>query len=171
MVVFVFVVHPGLGRAQGTDAERIRQLEEQLRLIRQEIDSLKQNRAKQEDVQQMQQQLNVLQEERTKEQGMMTQKPGAKFPFGIDFGASITVRYDITEVEDPEDIRLEDNEVEGFRTRDRFWARFHPDGPVNAGIRLSTGGNNPTSPFVRMGDVFRTDSFNLDQFYLYRANS
>ena len=81
--------------------------------------------------------------------------------FHLTLGASVTIRYDLTEVEDPDEDR------DGFRTRTRFWAEFRPDGPVNAGMRIGTGENpNPTSAFIRMGDLFRSKSFNLDQFYI-----
>lgn len=183
LVAMMLVWHPCLSGAQGTDDSRIQQLEQQLQLIQRELEALKQQRMQADErqrkqqaddaqrLQNMQRELSTLHEERVQDKAMMdkammAKDHGPKFPFGIDFGASITVRYDITEVEDREDIRLEDNEIEGFRTRDRFWATYHPDGPVHAGLRLTTGGRNPTSPFVRMGDVFRDKSFELDEFYL-----
>jgi hypothetical protein len=87
-----------------------------------------------------------------------------KFP--IVFGANIAIRYDLTDVDDTTDLRL-DEARDGFRTRDRFFAEFRPDGPVNAGIRISTGEDpNPASPFIRMGDLFQSQPFNLDQFYI-----
>ena len=126
------------GRAQESDAERLRQLEQELERMREDLDIIR------------------------REQVNMPILP--KFP--IVFGASITIRYDLTDVEDTTDLRL-DEDRNGFRTRDRFSAEFRPDGPVNAGLRISTGENpNPTSPFIRMGDLFRSKSFNLDQFYI-----
>src|SRR5215469_961862 len=75
------------------------------------------------------------------------------YQFPINIGASITIRYDVTSVEDKTQARL-DELRNGFRTRDRFWAEYTPDGPVNAGIRLSTGETpNPTVAFVRFGDL------------------
>jgi len=136
--LLLLVLHPGPGWTQTSD-ERMRQLEQELSRMRQDIEALR------------------------KEQAEAAKQP-AKLP--IELGASITVRYDLTEVEDQLELRLDENR-DGFRTRDRFWAEFRPDGPVNAGIRLSTGENpNPTSPFIRFGDLGRSKSFNLDQFWL-----
>ena len=140
-VVAVVMVcgHVSLGRAQeGSDAERLRQLEREMERMREELDLLKK-----ED---------------------LTMELSPKFP--VKFGAGITIRYDLTDVEDPTDVRLDENR-DGLRTRSRFSAIFEPDGPVNAGLRISTGENpNPTSPFIRLGDLFRSKSFNLDQFYI-----
>lgn len=113
--------------------------EERLRRLEQEVETLKKERA-------------------------TAPKDGLKLP--IDLGASVTIRYDLTAVEDQTELRLDENR-DGFRTRTRLWAEFRPDGPVNAGVRLSTGENpNPTSPFVRFGDLGRSKSFNIDQFWL-----
>ena len=136
VVMLMMGVQTGLSQAQQGDGARLRQLEEELGKIREEVDALKKERPKEP----------------------------AKFP--IDFGASITIRYDYTKVEDQTDLLLDDNTTEGFRTRDRFWAKFEPDGPVNAGLRLTTGGDSKTSPFVRLGDLFQSKSFRLDQLYI-----
>jgi hypothetical protein len=140
VMVVMLMVQTGLTWAQAPDNTRIQQLEDELHQMRRDLDALKQER-----------------------QEPMGVRLG-KIP--IDFGASITIRYDVTDVEDTRDLRL-DEARNGFRTRDRFWATFAPDGPVQAGFRLGTGQNpSPTSPFVRFGDLFRTKSFDLDQFYL-----
>ena len=113
--------------------------EDRLRRLEQEVETLKKERA-------------------------TAPKEASKWP--IDIGASVTVRYDLTAVEDQTELRLDENR-DGFRTRTRLWAEFRPDGPVNAGVRLGTGENpNPTSPFIRFGDLGRAKSFNLDQFWL-----
>src|SRR5438445_243433 len=132
--VLMFMLHQSLNWAQSSD-ERIRQLEQDLSRMRQDVEALKKESAK-------------------------------PYKFPIDFGATVTVRYDVTSIEDKLDLRYDDRR-DGFRTRDRFWAEYTPDGPVNAGVRLSTGETpNPTSPFVRFGDLFRSKSFNLDQFWI-----
>jgi Putative porin len=124
--------------AQESDPERLRRLEQELERMREELDVIR------------------------REQVNMPILP--KFP--VVFGANITIRYDLTDVEDPTDLRL-DEDRNGFRTRDRFSAEFRPDGPVNAGLRISTGEDpNPASPFIRMGDLFQSQPFNLDQFYI-----
>jgi hypothetical protein len=132
--VLLLMLHPGLPWAQTSD-ERIRQLEQDLSRMRQDVEALK-------------------------------KESGKPYKFPIDFGASITVRYDLTSIEDKADLRTDDAR-DGFRTRDRFWAEYNADGPVNAGLRISTGETpNPVSPFVRFGDLFRSKSFNLDQFWI-----
>lgn len=101
-------------------------------------------------------------------EALKKEQAAAKQPWQlpINLGASVTIRYDLTEVEDQTDIR-NDESRDGFRTRTRFWAEFTPDGPVHAGVRLTTGANpNPASPFIRFGDLFRSKSFNIDQFWL-----
>lgn len=110
--------------------------------------------------------IQVLEEELKKvQEEIKIKKEPEKLP--IKLGASITVRYDTTEVEDQTDLLLEDNEINGFRTRDRFWVEYRPQDRLAAGLRLSTGETpNPTSPFIRMGNAFRSESFNLDQFYI-----
>src|SRR5262249_13167324 len=121
-------------------------LEERLRQLEKEQESIRQER-----------------EEEKKQRMAPPVQEGAKFP--IQFGASITVRYDITKVEDKTELRVDDTQS-GFRTRDRFWAEFPPDGPVQAGLRFSTTTDSPTVPFIRMGNIFRTKSFDIDQVYI-----
>src|SRR5256885_5598810 len=129
--MLMLLLYPSLNQAQTGD-ERVRQLEQELSRMRQDVEALKKTVAQ-------------------------------PYQFPINIGASITVRYDLTSVEDKTQARL-DELRNGFRTRDRFWAEYTPDGPVNAGVRLSTGETpNPTSPFVRFGDLLRSKSFNLDQ--------
>lgn len=137
MGIVMLLLCPRMNWAQSD--ERMRQLEQELSRMRQDVEALKKERA---------------------EAGKQP------YQFPITLGASITVRYDSTSIEDKPDVRFEDEQA-GFRTRDRFWAEFTPDGPVNAGIRLSTGENpNPVSPFVRFGDLGRSKSFNIDQFWI-----
>ncbi|MGE3536644.1 MAG: putative porin [Candidatus Tectimicrobiota bacterium] len=137
MGMLLLLLCPRVDWAQSED--RVRQLEQDLSRMRQDIEALKRERAD-------------------------AGKEAYHFP--ITLGASITVRYDSTSIEDKPDVRFEDEQA-GFRTRDRFWAEFTPDGPVNAGIRLTTGENsNPVSPFVRFGELGRSRSFNLDQFWI-----
>lgn len=141
VVVLMIGGQMALSQAQQSDEERFRQLEEELGKIRQELADVKKE-----------------------PKGTL-----ANFfeTFPIKFRASITVRYDLTNVEDEEDLRL-DSDQDGFRTRDRFSVTFEPDGPVQAGIRLTTGEDpNPTSPFIRMGDLFRSKSFQIDRFYIH----
>lgn len=140
--VLTLVLSPGWSGAQSGDNDRIRQLEQDLMRMRQDLESLRHDQ---------------------KEQGE-TLKKASKFP--VDFSAAITVRYDLTEVEDQPDLRTDESR-DGFRLRTRFGADFRPDGPVNAGLRISTGESpNPTSPFVRFGDVLRSKSFSLDQAWV-----
>ena len=135
--LLLLVLSPGLSGAQTSD-ERMRQLENELLRMRQDVEALKKDRA----------------------------AAAQPYQFPINIGASITIRYDVTSIEDKADIRYDDRR-DGFRTRDRFWAEYTPDGPVNAGVRLSTGETpNPVSPFVRFGDLFRSKSCNLDQFWI-----
>jgi len=132
VVVLMIFLQIGPGWAQ-SDADRIRQMEQDLAKIRQDLEALK--------------------------------KEPARLPFRL--GASVTFRYDRTEVEDQTDLLLEDNEIEGFRTRVRLLADYNLQGAVGGGVRISTGENpNPTSPFIRLGEAFVSRSFNLDQAYL-----
>ncbi len=86
----------------------------------------------------------------------------------IRLGASVTVRQDFTRVEDQTDLLLGNNEINGLRARIRLGAEYRdPRSVVNGGLRVSTGENpNPTSPFIRLGDSFRSQSFGIDQFFL-----
>src|SRR2546427_13281041 len=95
--IFMLVLYPGLNWAQTSD-ERMRQLEQELSRMRQDVEALKKTTAQ-------------------------------PYQFPINIGASITVRYDVTSIEDKADIRSDDRR-DGFRTRDRFWAEYIPDGPV-----------------------------------------
>ena len=124
--------------------EQIQRLEKRIEIL--EIETLEREKAQQDPIQ------NSTQEER---------------PWPVKLKVSITVRYDSTELEDQTDLLLEDNAVEGLRTKNRFTLEYNPDGRVAAGIRLSTGEDpNPTSPFIRLGNAFRIKSFELDQFYI-----
>lgn len=82
---------------------------------------------------------------------------------------AVTIRYDSTTVENDRDL-VTDTTRDGYRTRTRLGALFVPDGPegvVTGGIRISTGeDSNPTSPFLRFGNSFRSNSFNLDQYWI-----
>ncbi|MEW6683720.1 MAG: putative porin [Nitrospirota bacterium] len=132
------------------DTERIRQLEEELAKVREEQGRLRQ----------------AVQEIQKDEQAA---PPPAQEPqkSPVKVGASVTVRYDSTELEDQTDLLLEDGEIEGLRTRVRLSVEYSPHQRVAAGVRISTGENpNPTSPFIRLGDAFRSKSFNLDQAYI-----
>ncbi len=143
VAVLMMLFHIGAGVAQQSDQERLQHLEQELQKMQKELEEVKKDRM---------------------------QAPGSMNDFlkhfPIKFKVSVTVRYDLTNVEDAEDLRL-DSDEDGFRTRDRFSVFFAPDGPVNAGIRLTTGEDpNPASPFIRMGDLFRSESFQLDRFYI-----
>lgn len=136
--------------AQQDNTERIRELQQQLDQIRGELDTL---RAQQ---QRQQQQLAA---------PPPPAEPERKLPLRI--GGSLTFRYDDTEVEDPTDLLQDDNEIDGLRTRIRLWIDYNVDGAAGAGIRFTTGGRpNPTSPFIRLGDIFQSQSFDLDQYYI-----
>jgi hypothetical protein len=141
VVAIMILVHPGLSRAQeGDNAERLRQLEQEMEHMRQELDKLK--TAHLESPLTLPERLH------------------------LKFQGSVTIRYDLTSVDDPEELLLDGTE-NGFRTRVRFGVVFQPDGPVNAGIRLTTGEDpNPTSPFIPMGDIFRSESWSIDRFYI-----
>jgi hypothetical protein len=141
----LFALYPGLSYAQRPDTDRMRQMEEDLRRLQQDLDAIKLERSKEKEE---------------------AAKHPSKFPWGIEIIGSVTLRYDITEVEDRQDLLLEDNEVEGLRSRNRLGFYYYPDGPVVGGLRLTTGGDpNPTSPFGRPGDAFRSKSFRLDEYY------
>lgn len=139
--IFVFVLTPSLGWTEPSD-ERMRKWEQDLSKMRKDLETLKQERAE-------------------------SAKDSYKLP--ISFFGSITARYESTNVDDPLDLRSEDVR-DGFRSRVRFGAKFAPDGPdgpVTAGIRLTTGETaSPTTPFIRFGNLIRSESFNLDQFWL-----
>ena len=157
LVGLMLVVQTSLCEAQQGDGERLQQLEKELKDIQQELDRVKQDR---KEIEELQKELEAVKQERMMSPAELLDK------LHIKLGASITVRYDITHIEDQEDLRLDDNE-NGFRTRDRFSVDFIPDGPVQAGLRLTTGEDpNPTSPFIRMGDLFQSESFQLDRFYI-----
>lgn len=82
--------------------------------------------------------------------------------------AAVTVRQDFTSVEDQTDLLQDENSIDGLRARIRFGVEYRdPQSVVAGGLRFSLGENpNPTSPFIRLGDSFRAQSFGLDQFYL-----
>lgn len=144
-VFAMLALHPGPGTAQTSDAARMRQLEEELRRIQQDLDAIKVERAQEKEE---------------------WAKHPSKFPWGIELYGSVTIRYDITEIEDRQDLFLEDDDIEGLRTRNRLGFFYYPDDAVQAGLRITTGGDpNPTSPFGRIGDAFRSKSFRLDQYY------
>src|SRR3990172_9282394 len=131
------------------DAERIRQLEEELAKVREAQGRL------QEAVQEIQRD----------EQAAPPAQELKKSP--VKVGATVTVRYDSIELEDQADLLLEDGEIEVLRARVRLSVEYSPHQWVAAGLRIGTGENpNPTSPFIRLGDAFRSKSFNLDQAYL-----
>ncbi|MBI4640324.1 MAG: putative porin, partial [Candidatus Tectomicrobia bacterium] len=133
VVVLMIFLQIGPGWAQ-SDADRIRQMEQDLAKIRQDLEALK--------------------------------KEPAKLP--LKFGLSVTFRIDQSEIEDEQDLLLEDNEIEALRARIRFSVEYiDPQSRVTGGIRLSTGEDpNPTSPFITLGNSFRSRSFNIDQYYL-----
>lgn len=86
----------------------------------------------------------------------------------IRLAASVTIRQDFTRVEDQTDLLLGNNEINGLRARIRAGAEYRdPKSVMSGGLRVSTGENpNPTSPFIRLGDSFRSQSFAIDQFFL-----
>jgi hypothetical protein len=86
----------------------------------------------------------------------------------IRFFANAHLRYDFTRPEDRTDLLLEGNEIDGFLARLRFGLQFNDaNSTVSGGFRFSAGGTpNPTAPFIRLGDAFRTVTFGLDQFYV-----
>jgi hypothetical protein len=143
------------------DAERIRQLEEELLKLQQEQERLKKTL---EDIKK--------ETTETRKEAIETRKEATESNLllqelkKIKVGASITLRYDQTEVEDQTDLLLEDNQIEGLRTRIRLSVEYTPIERLTAAVRLSTGEDpNPTSPFIPLGNTFRSRSFNLDQFY------
>src|SRR5947209_6422008 len=85
VMAVVLLVQTGLSWAQRSDVEeRLRRLEEELGTIRQERAEDKKQRLE------------------------PPRQEGAKFP--IQFGASVTVRYDITEIEDKTELRVDDTQ-------------------------------------------------------------
>lgn len=86
----------------------------------------------------------------------------------IRWGGNVTLRQDDTELQDKPDLLLGDNQIAGLRARVRFWVESdEPEQLVGGGIRWSTGENaNPTSPFIRLGDGFRSQNFWFDRYYL-----
>jgi hypothetical protein len=86
----------------------------------------------------------------------------------IRLAASVTIRQDFTRTEDQPDLLLGENGINGLRARIRLGVEYRdPKSVVNGGLRVSTGENpNPTSPFIRLGDSFRSQSFGIDQFSL-----
>jgi len=139
-LLFFFQVGSGFGQEEKSNEERIQMLEMQLEQIRQNL------------------------QKETMGMKPSSEKSGRSL---FQVGASITIRYDLTEVEDQTDLLLEDNEVTGFRTRTRFSLKYNPEGRLAAGLRLSTGENpNPASPFIRLGNAFRSKSFDIDRFFI-----
>lgn len=86
----------------------------------------------------------------------------------LKIGASVALRHEFSNFEDRADLLLPPNDVEGLLGRFRFWAESKdPNAFTSGGIRFSVGETpNPTVPFIRLGDGFRPQSFNLDQFYV-----
>jgi hypothetical protein len=86
----------------------------------------------------------------------------------IRFFANVHLRYDFTRNEDPADLLLDGNQIDGFLTRLRFGLLFRDArSTLSGGLRFSAGeAPNPASPFIRLGDAFRPVTFNLDQFYI-----
>lgn len=86
----------------------------------------------------------------------------------IKLGASVTVRHELTNLEDRADLILAGNNVTGLLGRFRFWADYKdPNSFTGGGIRFSVGETpNPAVPYIRLGDGFRPQTFSIDQFYL-----
>jgi hypothetical protein len=86
----------------------------------------------------------------------------------IRFFSNIHLRYDFTRNEDPLDLLLDQNQIDGLLVRLRFGLTFRDENStLSGGLRFSAGeAPNPAAPFIRLGDAFRPVTFNLDQFYL-----
>jgi hypothetical protein len=82
--------------------------------------------------------------------------------------ANINLRQDFQRPQDKADLLLDPHRIDGLVTRLRFGMEFKdPKATVSGGLRVSAGEiPNPTSPFVRLGDLFRPVSFGFDQFYV-----
>lgn len=140
---------PAGAQQEQANAEKIRQLERELDRIRTELEALRK------------------QQEATPPPLPPPPPPKEATRPPLNFGASVTFRYDSTQVEDQTDLLQDENEINGFRTRIRLWLDYNLDGAAGGGLRLTTGGSpNPTSPFIRLGDIFTSDSFNLDQYFI-----
>jgi len=146
---------------------KIRELEEQVRRIQQELETIR------EEQKATQEEQKATQEEQKATKARVDLMPkvekwiaNLEWLNDVKFSGSVTVRYDDTHVEDRQDLHLENDEIGTWRTRDRFGVTYQPDGPILAGIRLSTGANvNPTVPFINLGDGFRTKNIYFDRFY------
>ena len=153
LLVALLPTAPVLAQQEQANAERIRELERELERIRTELEALK-----------AQQQAAPTPPPQAAPTPSPPKEP-ARWP--LRFGASVTFRYDSTEVEDQTDLFQDENEINGFRTRIRLLVDYNLDGAAGAGLRLSTGEDpNPASPFIRLGDVFVSKSFNLDQAFI-----
>src|SRR3990172_5756626 len=139
VVVIMFFLQTGLGSGQEEGTE---------------------GKSNEQRIRQLEEELKKIREEMKTEK-----KEPSKFP--LKLGGSLTIRYYYDEVEDQTDLLLGDNETNGLRGRVRLGMEYNQNGRIAAGLRISTGENpNPTSPFIRLGDAFRSKSFNIDQFYI-----
>jgi hypothetical protein len=150
LLLVLIPMSPVSAQQERANADRIRELEQQLEKIRTELEVLRTEQQRQ------QQQLAVTPPPR---------EPEPKLPLRI--GGSVTFRFDSTEVEDQTDLLQDEDETNGLRARVRLSVDYNVDGAAGAGIRLSTGEDpNPTSPFIVLGNSFRSSDINLDQYYI-----
>jgi hypothetical protein len=136
VVLILFPLSSGWAAEKDGDSDRIRQLEKDLSTMQKELDEVKKNQSS---------------------------GPGLPVKFGVNF----LLRYDHTVVEDRQDLLVDNNENDGFRARVRFSADYLPEGRLSAGLRIGSGENpNPPGSFVRLGDFFRSKTFNMDRFFI-----
>lgn len=160
-----------MAHAQESDQERLKRLEEQVQALLKEQQKLKEEQTANEKRIQ-----DLLQELKNKPASAPAQPvvrpdtqtappPAQRLPFTLS--GDITFRFDDTSNKSLETGLVPVGDQGSFRQRVRLNFGAPLSDRSDAGLQITTGENtNPTSPFVTLGDGFRSKNFSLGRAFL-----